>query len=50
MDAGKLPNLSGYDCLWDTSYGAIRCLVSGLAGILVFGVIGMTKFNKKDIS
>jgi len=43
-------NLSGYDCLWDTSYGAIRCLVSGIAGILVFGVIGMTKFNKKDIS
>ena len=42
-------NMSGYNCLWDTPYGLMKCLVAGGIGILVFTVVGLLIVRKKDI-
>lgn len=42
-------NMSGYNCLWDTPYGLMKCLVAGGIGILVFAAAGLLIVRKKDI-
>lgn len=42
-------NMSGYDCLWNTSYGLMKCLVAGFGFALTFMAIGLFGFRKKDI-
>ncbi|MFQ9510721.1 MAG: ABC transporter permease [Lachnospiraceae bacterium] len=39
------------DCItvWDTAEGMLRCLISGIGGILVFLVIGITALRKKPL-
>lgn len=38
-----------YHCLWDTSQGLTKCIVSGIVGILLFLSFGIWKFRKQDI-
>lgn len=42
-------NMSVYDCLWDTPEGFMKCIVSGVIGILVFYGLGIFFFRKKEI-
>lgn len=41
--------LSSYQCIWHTPEGIVRCLVSGLAGILMVLLFGMLKVKKQDL-
>jgi ABC-2 type transport system permease protein len=47
MDAGI--SFSDYQCLWDTAAGFARCLISGIAGILILGGFGIWRFRKTDM-
>ena len=38
-----------YECIWHTSEGIVRCLVSGLLGIVFVLVFGMLKVKKQDL-
>lgn len=40
---------SDYNCLWNTSAGLTKCLISGLAGILLFLGIGIWSFRKQEL-
>lgn len=44
-------NVNTRECLtaWDTAEGAARCLISGLAGTAVFGILGMKLLKKRDL-
>lgn len=44
-------NVNTRECLtaWDTLEGAARCLISGLVGTAVFGVLGMKLLKKRDL-
>lgn len=42
-------NMSGYDCLWNTSFGLMKCIVTGVIGIVTFTVLGMILARKKDV-
>lgn len=33
--------MSTYQCLWNTSYGLLRCIVSGVVGIIIFLTFGI---------
>lgn len=41
-------SLTTYQCLWDTSEGFARCMLSGLAGIIIFTVFGIYKFRRQE--
>lgn len=43
-------NLTDYACLWNTPDGLAKCLLAGLAGIVIFYVSGILLFRKKDIA
>lgn len=43
-------NMSGiYRCLWDTPEGLAKCIIAGMAGILIFTAVGIAGFRKKEI-
>lgn len=37
-----------YQCLWNTSYGLMRCFVSGAAGIIIFLIFGILSSKKTE--
>lgn len=49
IPAGTRVNMSECVAVWDTGAGMARCLVSGAAGILVFGLAGVLLLRKRDI-
>lgn len=43
-------NMSGvYKCLWETHSGLAKCIIAGLAGIIIFTAAGIAGFRKKEI-
>lgn len=42
-------NMTRCTTVWDTPQGLLRCLVSGFAGIMVFGAWGILVLRKKEI-
>lgn len=42
-------NMGGYNCLWDTPDGLMKCIVAGIIGIGIFTVTGLLGVRKKDI-
>lgn len=44
-----IANMSGYQCLWDTPFGLMKCIVAGVAGIIIFAVFGILVGKKKEI-
>lgn len=38
-----------YQCLWNTPEGFLKCMVTGVIGIVVFGAWGMIKFRKQQM-
>ena len=49
IPAGTRVNMSECVAIWDTGAGMARCLISGAAGILVFGLAGVLLLRKRDI-
>ena len=49
IPAGTRVNMSECITIWDTGAGMARCLLSGAAGILVFGLAGVLLLRKRDI-
>ena len=49
FNAGMQVNMSECTTVWDTAEGMARCLLSGAAGILVFGTAGVLLLKKKEI-
>ena len=49
IPAGTRVNMSECVTIWDTGAGMARCLLSGAAGILVFGGTGVLLLKKRDI-
>ena len=49
LTAASRVNLSECVTIWDTGAGMARCLLSGAAGILVFGGTGVLVLKKRDI-
>lgn len=49
FSAGMQVNMSQCIAIWDTAEGMGRCLVSGTAGILIFGGAGILLLRKKEI-
>lgn len=43
-------DMGTYDCLWNTGEGVAKCMISGGIGILVFLIIGIVGFRKKEIA
>lgn len=37
-----------YNCLWDTSAGFAKCVISGVLGIVIFLAIGVWRFRKQE--
>lgn len=42
-------NMAGYNCLWDTPDGLMKCIVAGVMGIVIFTAAGLLGVRKKDI-
>ena len=40
---------STFLCVWDTPEGLIRCILVGVLSTVVFGIIGVRAFKKKDV-
>lgn len=49
LPAGTRVNMSECVTIWSTAEGMARCLLSGAAGILVFGGAGVLLLRKKDL-
>lgn len=49
LTAGSSVNMSQCITLWSAPEGMVRCLLSGAAGILVFGTAGVLLLRKKEI-
>lgn len=43
-------NMSQYECLWDTPEGLAKCLIAGVAGMVIFYLLGVVGFRRKEIS
>ncbi len=43
-------NMSGYECLWNTPEGIMKCIVSGAIGMIVFYTAGILLFRRKEIN
>lgn len=39
---------SSYECLWDTPAGFTKCMISGMAGIVIFTAFGIWRFRKQE--
>lgn len=44
-----IANMDGYDCLWNTSFGLMKCLVAGFGFAFTYMVIGLLGIRKKDV-
>lgn len=44
-----LVTMGEYQCLWDTPEGLLKCMVTGVIGIAVFGVWGIIKFRRQQM-
>ena len=42
-------NMAGYNCLWNTPDGLMKCIVAGVTGILIFAAAGLLGVRKRDI-
>ena len=42
-------NMSGWSCLWETSGGVAKCLISGMIGLLVFLLLGLGICKKQEV-
>lgn len=49
LTEGGRVNMSECVTIWDSAEGMARCLLSGAAGILVFGGLGVVLLRKRDI-
>lgn len=49
MLSGNTVNQSAYSCIWDTPSGMIHCFIVGIVSSVVFFVIGLRLFQKRDI-
>ncbi len=49
LDSEVLVNMSGWSCLWDTSQGAAKCLISGGIGLVAFLIIGLRLSKKQEV-
>lgn len=41
-------SFDAYQCLWDSSEGLARCLIAGIAGIVIFLLFGIWRFRKQE--
>lgn len=48
LNSEAIVTLADYECLWDTPEGFARCMISGLAGIVIFTVFGIWRFRKQE--
>ena len=42
-------NMSGWNCLWETPEGVAKCLISGMAGVIVFLIFGLAISKKQEV-
>lgn len=42
-------NMSSYDCLWNTPFGLMKCMVAGFGGAIIFAAAGIWGFRKKEV-
>lgn len=42
-------NMGRWECLWETSQGAAKCLISGGIGLVIFLVMGLIMCKKKEL-
>lgn len=42
-------NVSGWSCLWETSEGVAKCLISGVIGLIVFLLLGLGICKKQEV-
>lgn len=48
LSSEAVVTMTGYECLWDTPEGFAGCMISGLAGIVIFTVFGIWRFRKQE--
>ena len=41
--------MSGYECLWSEPEGALKCVIAGVIGIVVFLILGVLINRRKEI-
>lgn len=44
-----IAGMSGYLCLWSEPAGAVKCILAGVAGIIVFAAAGVFMNRRKEI-
>lgn len=51
MQVQLIETASGYDRVysWQTTEGVIRCIIAGVCAIVIFSVLGIKSFQKKEI-
>ena len=42
-------NMSTFEPVWQTTDGLEKCLISGFAGIVIFGLVGLWRIRKKEV-
>lgn len=48
LQSEAIVTYSAYQCLWDTSAGLARCIISGVTGMVVFLLLGIWRFRKQE--
>lgn len=43
-------NMTEYNCLWNTPEGLLKCILSGVIGVIVFYAAGVLLFRRKEIN
>ena len=46
---GVTAGMSGYECLWSEPEGALKCVIAGVIGIVVFLILGALINRRKEI-
>ena len=46
---GVTAGMSGYECLWSEPEGALKCVIAGVIGIVVFLILGVLINRRKEI-
>lgn len=48
LSSETMVTYDSYQCLWDTSAGFAKCMISGILGIVIFTAFGIWRFRKQE--
>jgi len=49
LSSEVIVNMSGWSCMWETSGGMAKCLISGIIGLIVFLLFGLGICKKQEV-